>query len=111
MELDLDAPPALGATHERFGQVYELVEVKPYTRKSDGAATHLLTWISHCATCGDAFSVKSGLRCKSLNRRCKAHSAPMKPASPEAREERRACLTRGRATARANRKARKHMLS
>lgn len=125
-EVDFTVPPALGHTLERYTNRYECVGVEPYTRRSDGAASWLLTWSSACADCGAPFTCRTGLQAKSLNRRCDEHKNPRLPASEEAREVSReakreilkkaraaqrknpeavrAALRKGRATQRENRK-------
>jgi hypothetical protein len=50
--IDFETPPAIGYRLEKnqygepLGQPLTLVKVEPYTRKSDGGATFLLTWQS-----------------------------------------------------------------
>lgn len=104
-----DAPP-IGTVHEKFGQQYELVAVRPYTRK-DGAPSSLLTWRTNCAKCGESFRITAGLKMRSLNRRCYEHADPHKPASKEARLSHRRGQRKGGAVRRAQMKAKRELLS
>ena len=73
--------PPLGTRIFLDDQIYELVEVQPYTRKTDGQPTRLLAWETSCpaAGCGDTFRVRSGLTVTSLARRCEAHREIARP--------------------------------
>ena len=73
--------PPLGTRILLDDQSYDLVAAEPYTRKTDGKPSSLLTWESCCPQpgCGEPFREKSGLAVSSLRRRCEAHRAGMKP--------------------------------
>jgi len=75
------AEPPLGTRILLDEQVYELVAVEPYTRKSDGKPSRLLVWETSCpaAGCGETFRPKSGLTVTSLARRCDAHREVSRP--------------------------------
>ena len=52
------------------GQSYRLAGREPYT-KANGQLIDLLVWESRCATCGNAFHVKTTTKVfKAPNRRC-----------------------------------------
>lgn len=59
------------------GQVYRLVELRPYTRRN-GTETTLAVWRSCCAKCGDEFELITPTEASkfSPNRRCKEHRRP-----------------------------------
>jgi hypothetical protein len=67
--------PPLGTRILLDDQAYELVDVQPYTRKSDGRPTRLLTWETCCPTtgCDTSFRVHTGLTVSALSRRCEDH--------------------------------------
>lgn len=67
------APPAVGEIFVWKGQAYRCKAVEPYTRKSDGGASWLLSWSAGCLTCGERFGFKSGLASGGFVRRCKEH--------------------------------------
>lgn len=70
--------PAFGTVVDLDGQGYELVGLEPYTR-TDGSKTQLMVWSAPCATCGDPFTVKSGMTFKAPNRRCDGCKRTGKP--------------------------------
>ncbi len=86
--VDLETAPAIGSVLTADGQRFCLVAAEPYTRR-DGSASMLLTWRSACPTCGTEFEVRSGLRTKSLTRRCEAH----RTAGPIGKRSRRMKIT------------------
>lgn len=46
----------------KHGQViYRLEAVMPHVRKTDGAASSVLTWVAECPQCGKSFTVTTGL--------------------------------------------------
>jgi hypothetical protein len=55
------------------GRTFVAVQVEPYTRRSDGAASVLVTWRGRCATCEAAFHVKGSRAAKHLPVNCPAH--------------------------------------
>lgn len=67
--IDFAAPPPVGTVLKLGDQVYELRDCKPYVRL-DGERTTLLVWESCCPTCGDGFEAVTGLKARSVNRRC-----------------------------------------
>ena len=67
--------PKLGRVITVDAQRYVLIDTELYVRK-DGAYSLLLTWQSYCPECGEAFSIKTGLRQRYINRRCDAHRRP-----------------------------------
>jgi len=74
--IDFSAPPGVGHVLMREGQRYELVNQKPHIRK-DGQPTTLLVWRSHCADCGSAFEIMTGLISnRGINRRWPKHHRP-----------------------------------
>lgn len=70
------AEPAVGTTILLDEQAYELIAAEPYTRKTDGKVSRLLTWQTVCPVdgCDAAFQVQSGLSITSLRRRCEQHA-------------------------------------
>lgn len=72
IEFDFSALPEPGYVHESCGQRYELAASRHHIRRSDGGATFVLTWRTHCA-CGEAFTVTTGPKANGLIRRCKPH--------------------------------------
>lgn len=72
-------------------QRYKIVGFENY-RNAKGQDKILLVWLSHCADCGEPFTIKTGLICKWPNRRCKKHARPGKAASPAARKKQHAYL-------------------
>lgn len=72
--VSFDAAPEVGTILTADDQRFRVVAAEPYTRL-DGTASTLLTWSSACPTCGTEFEVRSGLRSKSLTRRCEEHRA------------------------------------
>jgi len=70
--------PAIGTVVLLDRQVFELVELKPHTRK-DGGTMELLVWQSGCASCGTEFVTSSPLRTNGLTRRCAECRKPGKP--------------------------------
>jgi len=73
--------PPIGTRIVLDDQVYELVQAEPYTRKTDGKASHLLHWDTACPTdgCGKPLRVLSGMSITSLQRRCEDHRVLTKP--------------------------------
>jgi len=70
--VSFETAPAVGTILTADDQRFRLEAAEPYTRR-DGTASALLTWSSSCPTCGAEFEVRSGLRTKSLTRRCEEH--------------------------------------
>lgn len=66
--IDFDEIPEIGTVVMYHGQRYEMVGVKPYTRR-DGSRTTLIRWTSHCARCADPMEVSTTTK-SSPNRRC-----------------------------------------
>ncbi len=73
--LRFNTVPEPGLVVTDRGQEYELIMTRPHRRK-DGTPTVVLTWRSRCATCGEPFTVTTGLSLKDLNRRCPRHHRP-----------------------------------
>ena len=68
---DFDKPPQVGdVVTMPGGQRYELTGTEPHTSRA-GDPSILLAWKSHCPKCGDVFVVRTGLRTKWPNRRCR----------------------------------------
>ena len=88
-------PPAPGTVLMIDGQRYEVVRTEPYRRK-DGRMTTLIVWQSWCPETGHPFELKTGLRTKSINRRCREHRAPGRPVPPRAEGATRAAATQAR---------------
>jgi hypothetical protein len=84
-EVQFDAPPTIGTVLSIDGLTFHLLRVEPYIRQTDGLPTQLLVWRGACATCGQSFEAMTGLRSKAVNKRCQAHKAMGKPATPAAR--------------------------
>lgn len=103
-ELELDWTVQVGATHERYGHVYELVKKDPYIRMSDGSPSYVLTWRGTCADCGVAYDQQTGLQCRSMLRRCKDHRKAHTPTNGAAMAAKREGQLRSQETQRANRK-------
>jgi hypothetical protein len=68
--------PPIGTRIMLDDQAYELVGSEPYTRKTDGAASRLLTWETTCPVegCLASFRAQSGLSITWLRRRCDQHA-------------------------------------
>lgn len=64
--------PKLGRKVVIENQVYRLIDTGIHRRK-DGCYLARLTWQSECPTCGEPFTVTSGLSALTLNRRCPRH--------------------------------------
>jgi hypothetical protein len=73
-----DEPP-LGVIVRLDDQIFELVAAEPYTRKTDGAASWLITWESACPKCGEPFRCTSGRVVTTMTRRCGLHRMGSKP--------------------------------
>jgi len=92
--IDFNKTPAIGALLMKEGQRYELAAANGHIRK-DGTPTILLTWRSHCADCGSAFEIVTGLRAKgSINRRCPLHTSPGRSVTAKARARQQTYLAR-----------------
>lgn len=89
-DVDFDAAPPLGSVLDLGGLTFELIAVEPYTRKTDGQPSALLTWRGSCAACGEPFDARTGLRARWVNKRCRRHRAPGVPATVEAEVRQRA---------------------
>ena len=59
-QIDFTEPPPVGTVIAYRGLEAELIEVRPYMRKTDGAPSFLLVW-----RIGDR-TATSGLRCNSV---------------------------------------------
>jgi|GEM_PF-2378499 len=59
--VDLTEPPEIGSAKLIAGKAFVLMSVEPYVRKSDGAASFVLTW-----RCEDGRIGTTGLRSKSI---------------------------------------------
>lgn len=59
------------------GQRYDFVRAEPYVRR-DGTDTELLVWRSHCAHCGERFTLRTPRGSPKFmpNRRCQKHKRP-----------------------------------
>jgi hypothetical protein len=91
--LIFDTTPAVGTILTWDGRDFTVLKVEPYTRKSDGAATHTITYQGHCRVCGAAFESIRGMA-MSFAHNCAAHKGmrapkPAQPVKPRVR------LTRG----------------
>lgn len=92
--IDFNKTPAIGALLMKEGQRYELAAANRHIRK-DGTPTILLTWQSHCADCGLAFEIVSGLRAKgSINRRCPLHTSPGRSVTAKGRARQQTFMAR-----------------
>ncbi len=80
VEINFVGPPSRGTLYVRDGQHYEVLGVDPYWNKH-GRSTYVITWGSRCAECGKPFQTTTGVRAKSINRRCDKHKARGKPVS------------------------------
>lgn len=80
--------PTIGELIMLDGQRYELIGIEPYERKN-GVQSHLLEWESHCADCGQRFTIKTGRSIKHLNRRCDLHKKSGVPVAKRRRKKRR----------------------
>jgi len=87
-EIDLAELPRLGTVMCFDGRPFKLEGAEPYTRR-DGTDGHVLWWRTRCSTCGEETVVTTGLRSKTVSKRCPAHKAQGVPATPEAAERRR----------------------
>ena len=70
-------------------QRYLAVAVRPYLRK-DGTTSAIVTWQSHCAQCGQAFTFDLGASVTKFypNRRCQKHKRPSQRVRTHARRRR-----------------------
>lgn len=84
-EVDFIEPPPVGLKLKFDGRPFELVGREPYTR-TDGRKTTLLAWRTQCSVCGDEVVVKTGLKSKTVTKRCQEHRERGVPATPEAAE-------------------------
>lgn len=109
VEYSFSEAPPLGTKHERYGNRYELVEIRPHTRR-DGTPSAILTWQGDCADCGVPFLQTQGLTTNSLNRRCDYCKNPTRCATKEARKARKAGGRKGSKLA-AEKRARQSLLS
>lgn len=68
---------AANQTFEFHGQVYYVTGLRPHERR-DGSRTTLADIRSHCAACGDWFSLSVPAKAARIvpNRRCAKHRAP-----------------------------------
>lgn len=76
--IDFAITPNVGTTISLDQQVYELRGLRP-TSRVDGSPTTLLDWETECPTCKEPFTVTTGLKTKSINRRCSSCAKPFKP--------------------------------
>lgn len=67
----------VGAVRLLKGQRYECTAIEPFRRK-DGAMSGVAVVVSHCATCGAAFSQLMRIKQAKFepNRRCAVHKRP-----------------------------------
>lgn len=87
IDFDFTQPPAIGSRHySRNDMLYTVTGVTPYTRKSDGAASYLIDWRSFCPDCAKSFTLKSGMRNVTLNRRCSQCASPRRPSNAIAKK-------------------------
>ena len=84
-------PPAPGTVLMIDGQRYEVVRTEPHRRKDDRMTT-LIVWQSWCAETGHPFELKTGLRTKSINRRCPENRAPGRAVSAAGKKRRQGWL-------------------
>ncbi len=71
------APPPVGLALTVRGQRYDALKVEPHTRR-DGVVIELVTWASHCATCGCEMTFRSSALRLPETRRCPEHRQPGK---------------------------------
>lgn len=76
--IDFALPPPVGTVLMLDQQAYELREARPASR-NDGTSTMLLDWETECPDCRCSFIVTTGLKTKSVNRRCQGCKAPNRP--------------------------------
>lgn len=67
------------------GQRYVVVGSDLHVRK-DGEAIPIILWQSRCAECGALFECRTGLKARSLNRRCEKHRRPGKAVTKAGRK-------------------------
>jgi len=75
---DFQSVPIEGTLLKIDEQVYELRETYPHHR-NDGSPTTMLVWETACPSCGDDFTLKTGMKVNSINRRCPKCSNAAKP--------------------------------
>lgn len=93
--IDFVKPPKIGTVFLLEGQRYEVIDLLVHTRRDD-AVTMLILWRGFCADCGTEFTFKTGLRAKSVNRRCDNHKRPGKPVSAKGRRRQRLFIRNNR---------------
>ena len=76
--IDFSFAPMVGTTLALDDQIYELRESRPASR-NDGSPTMLLDWETVCPACKLSFVTTTGLRAKSVNRRCGSCKNSNKP--------------------------------
>lgn len=86
-EVDFVSAPKVGTKVRFDGVPFELMRVEAHTRK-DGAQTSLLVWAATCVHCGDRFEAATGLRSKTITKRCERHRARGVPATKAAAKRR-----------------------
>lgn len=83
MQLKFNVAPRPGEVEMALDdQIYRLVEVRPYVRKMDGAATDLLIWATNCPDCRARMEVTSSkTSAHKVRRRCDdcASNKPVRP--------------------------------
>ncbi len=82
-EIDFDEVPDVGLAMRVDGRPFRLEAVEYHFRR-DGSPTQLLVWSSRCAACDQAFTATTGLRSKTITKRCEEHRRRGDPATPAA---------------------------
>ena len=82
-EIDFEDAPERESTILRDGRRFTLLGYEAYVRK-DGQSSTLLLWESECANCGERFETKTGMRSKTITKRCEAHRKMGDPATAQA---------------------------
>ena len=89
MIIAFETTPEIGTTFEYDHQRYRLVELIPYTRKTDQQQTMLLIWETRCPVCDEVFRVQTSKRIYNINRRCEKHRQPGVRVNKKAKRVRR----------------------
>jgi hypothetical protein len=83
-EIDFGEPPVAGSAYVFDGVTMTVAATEDFTRRSDGKASTLIVWDGSCTVCQAAFTVKTGLRMKTITKRCASHRARGVPATAQA---------------------------
>lgn len=84
-EIDFDIAPERGEVIAFDGHPFEVMRHEAYTRR-DGSGSSLIIWNTTCVDCGRSVEVKTGMKRKSITKRCEEHRKKGQPATKAAQE-------------------------